>query len=64
MGNKGGSSGGSSGGSGGGGSGGGSAGADDKDVIVLDDNNFEDLVMKSKAPWFVEFYAPWVIFNF
>lgn len=31
----------------------------DKDVIVLDDDNFDDVVMKSKDMWLVEFYAPW-----
>lgn len=42
------------------GSGGGSA-ADpgDKEVIVLTDDNFDDLVYGSKDPWLVEFYAPW-----
>ena len=28
-------------------------------VVVLEEGNFEDLVMKSDEPWFVEFYAPW-----
>jgi protein disulfide-isomerase A6 len=31
----------------------------DKDVIVLSDNDFEDLVMGSEDLWLVEFYAPW-----
>jgi protein disulfide-isomerase A6 len=26
---------------------------------VLDASNFDDLVLKSKDIWFVEFYAPW-----
>jgi protein disulfide-isomerase A6 len=45
----------SSGSSGSGSSGSGS----DKDVVVLTDDNFDDLVMKSKDMWLVEFYAPW-----
>lgn len=31
----------------------------DKDVVVLDGNNFDELVLGSKDIWFVEFYAPW-----
>lgn len=31
----------------------------DKDVVVLDDSNFNELVLKSKDMWLVEFYAPW-----
>ena len=31
----------------------------DKDVIVLDDSNFDDTVYKSKDMWIVAFYAPW-----
>lgn len=31
----------------------------DKDVVVLDSSNFNDLVLKSKDIWMVEFYAPW-----
>ncbi len=31
----------------------------DKDVIVLEDSNFDEIVMKSKDMWLVEFYAPW-----
>lgn len=38
------------------GSGGGKAG---NDVIELTDSNFEQLVMKSKDLWLVEFFAPW-----
>jgi protein disulfide-isomerase A6 len=33
--------------------------ASDKDVIVLDSNNFDELVLGSKDIWMVEFYAPW-----
>lgn len=33
--------------------------ATDKDVVVLTDSNFNDLVLASKDIWFVEFYAPW-----
>jgi protein disulfide-isomerase A6 len=28
-------------------------------VVVLTDANFNDLVLKSKDIWLVEFYAPW-----
>jgi len=39
---------------------GGSKGSEyDGDVVVLTDDNFDSLVMNSKEPWFVEFYAPW-----
>lgn len=31
----------------------------DKDVIVLDDSNFESTLMNSQDLWLVEFYAPW-----
>jgi protein disulfide-isomerase A6 len=31
----------------------------DKNVIVLDDSNFESTVFNSKDMWLVEFYAPW-----
>lgn len=31
----------------------------EKDVIILEDSNFEDIVMKSKDMWLIEFYAPW-----
>ena len=30
-----------------------------KDVITLDDSNFQQLVLDSDEPWLVEFYAPW-----
>jgi len=33
--------------------------ATDKDVVVLDQSNFEKLVLGSKDIWLVEFYAPW-----
>ena len=32
---------------------------DDKDVVVLTDNNFDESVFNSNDLWFVEFYAPW-----
>jgi protein disulfide-isomerase A6 len=50
----------SSGGSHSGGSGD-SGSSDDKDVVVLDESNFDELVLGSNDSWFVEFYAPWVI---
>jgi len=28
-------------------------------VIVLDDSNYESLLLKSEEPWLVEIYAPW-----
>lgn len=31
----------------------------DKDVVVIDDNNFESVVMNSKDMWIIDFYAPW-----
>lgn len=31
----------------------------DKDVIVLDDSNFDEVVFGSKDMWLIEFYAPW-----
>eukprot|EP00347_Sterkiella_histriomuscorum_P002789 403366793 len=37
----------------------GNSGASDKDVVVLDSSNFDELVLNSKDIWFVEFYAPW-----
>ena len=48
---------GSSSGSSGGGGGSRSSGRDE--VIVLDQSNFESMVMGSKDIWIVEFYAPW-----
>jgi protein disulfide-isomerase A6 len=33
--------------------------ASDKDVIVLDDNNFDETIFKSKDMFIVAFYAPW-----
>ena len=30
-----------------------------QEVVVLTDENFDNLVMKSEDVWFVEFYAPW-----
>ena len=52
----------SSGGGSGSGSGSGSKSTsdDDKDVIVLEEANFEEEVLQTKDPVFVEFYAPWV----
>ena len=40
-------------------SGSGSGTGSDKDVIVLDDSNFDELVNNSKDMWLIEFYAPW-----
>lgn len=37
----------------------GSSNVGDKDVIVLEDSNFDTMVMDSKDMWLVEFYAPW-----
>jgi protein disulfide-isomerase A6 len=31
----------------------------DKDVFVLNGENFDELVLGSKDIWMVEFYAPW-----
>ncbi|EGR27903.1 protein disulfide isomerase family protein, putative [Ichthyophthirius multifiliis] len=31
----------------------------DGDVIVLTNDNFEELVLKSQEAWFIKFYAPW-----
>jgi protein disulfide-isomerase A6 len=53
------SSGSSSSSSSGSGGSGGSENVDDKDVVVLDESNFEELVMQSNDAWFIEFYAPW-----
>lgn len=52
---------GNQGGCGAGGQAGGSAGgnSNDKDVIVLTDSNFDELLMKSDDLWIVDFYAPW-----
>ena len=33
--------------------------ATDKDVVVLDDSNFDDIVYNSKDMWLIEYYAPW-----
>jgi protein disulfide-isomerase A6 len=33
--------------------------ATDKDVVVLTQSNFDELVLGSKDIWLVEFYAPW-----
>lgn len=33
--------------------------ATDKDVVVLDDSNFDSAIYGSKDIWMVEFYAPW-----
>jgi len=56
-----GNAGGSQGGCNAGGFDGGSTGgsSNDKDVIVLTDSNFDELLMKSEDLWIVEFYAPW-----
>jgi len=35
------------------------SGSDGKDVVELTDSNFEELVLKSKDIWLVEFFAPW-----
>lgn len=32
---------------------------DSKDVVELTDGNFEELVLRSKDLWLVEFFAPW-----
>lgn len=34
-------------------------GGSDKDVVVLNGDNFDELVLGSKDIWMVEFYAPW-----
>jgi protein disulfide-isomerase A6 len=44
---------------GGGGQQGGPGSSDSKDVIVLTDQNFDELLGKSEELWIVEFYAPW-----
>ena len=33
--------------------------AGDKDVVVLDQTNFDAIIFGSKDIWMVEFYAPW-----
>ena len=42
-----------------GGGGGGGSGEPGKDVVVLTDSNFDDLVLNSDDVWLIEFYAPW-----
>lgn len=37
-----------------------SSGSEEDDVIVLTDAAFDEKVLNDEAPWFVEFYAPWV----
>lgn len=49
----------SGGGGGGGGGGGKKPTGDSKDVVELTDGNFEELVLRSKDLWLVEFFAPW-----
>jgi protein disulfide-isomerase A6 len=34
-------------------------GRSDKDVVTLTEANFDELALRSKDIWFVEFYAPW-----
>ena len=29
--------------------------------VLLNDNNFDDIVLKSKEVWLVEFYAPYIL---
>ena len=36
-----------------------SSSGSDKDVVVLTESNYADLVLGSKDIWLVEFYAPW-----
>lgn len=50
---------GSSGSSDGGSSGGGGRRAGGNDVVELTDSNFDELVLKSKDLWLIEFFAPW-----
>ena len=45
------------GGSTGGGSTGGSGSSSDKDVVVLNDDNFDEKVFESDDAWLVEFYG-------
>ena len=43
-----------------GGGGGGSEGTGGSDeVVTLTDANFKELVIDSRDPWMVEFFAPW-----
>jgi protein disulfide-isomerase A6 len=37
----------------------GSSGSSDDERVVLNADNFDELVMNSKDIWMVEFYAPW-----
>lgn len=46
-------------GSGSGSGSGGSGKGNEKDVVILTDDNFEEVVMQSKEPFFIKFYAPW-----
>ena len=46
--------------SGGGSSGSGKRGSGN-DVVELTDANFEEMVLKSKDLWLVEFFAPWLV---
>lgn len=39
--------------------GGSESASSDKDVVVLTDSNFNDIVYNSKDIWLIEFYAPW-----
>ena len=31
--------------------------------VLLNDNNFDDIVLKSKEVWLVEFYAPYILLS-
>ena len=50
----------------GGGSSSGSSGkrGSGNDVVELTDANFEEMVLKSKDLWLVEFFAPWYVYIF
>jgi hypothetical protein len=37
------------------------SGSEEDDVIVLTDDEFDEKVMNDEGPWFIEFYAPWVM---